>query len=156
VVKLSSTLDQIFTPRRIDKYSDYKLLLNGDVIDKDTYLKEGDGIVLWDPLISYYENRRVKKTHFKRPNSKKNSEVFKSAEPSKIMLFVEKDLKQFNPTHVDFYQKVVRALIYKINLNRQAKGIDNKFWKQSRNKYESEILNVYQDGHKGIFKKLFS
>ena len=149
------SIDSIFSPEKIDDFSEYKMLLKGEKIRGDLYMREGDGIVLWEPLTTFYLNKRIRNSHLKKPKTS-DPDVFQNYSDSKIMLFVESALDSENHNFAKFYNLIMKAFILKVHLRQQMQFSSNSTNIELNEEFNLEARKTYQDGHEGFFKQLFS
>jgi hypothetical protein len=148
VMDLGQRLIDVFNPRPVKDYEDYKSLLLGKTIENNGCLRPGDAIVLWSPLIDYFDGNRVDTNHLSKDHV---ALTFGKHMKSDIMLFVENDWSQKSVS----VQKLTESFIKALSLGV---AIRHKSITEKRRKSWKRMLkdNFYQNrAYKNIYKSRF-
>lgn len=154
IALLNEELEKRFEPCVIEDFSDYIKLLNGVPLNDGTQLSKGDGIVLWSPLSDHFDEKDVNNKFLKGKDQESNFE-FANYSKSKIMLFGEKELNNYNEIQVELYKSLTYAFILRVALanSHLVKGKATKLRRRIGDWWYA--TRVFNEGHESIFKKLF-
>ena len=109
-------LSKVFKPFPISSYEDYKSLLSGESISHNIKLEPGDAIVLWSPLIDYFDGSSIDKSHLAKHDIFLK---FKNHVLSDIVFFTENNWSNKSKVTKSFYESFIIAFALGISLRQR-------------------------------------